>query len=50
MLEREPAKRITAAEALKHPYFQRTLVDEGADGEDDAEAMLQRKVPKIRDE
>ena len=31
IFQNDPAKRITAKEALKHPWFKETLVDDGTE-------------------
>ena len=51
----DPAKRITAKEALKHPWFRETMVDDGSEAlrirrEREQEVEEWRSVKRARQE
>lgn len=50
----DPAKRITAKDALKHPWFRETLVDDGTEAvrirmERERDAEEWRSVKRVRE-
>ena len=54
MLQRDPTKRITASQALKHHYFakfnQQMMMDDGTIDDEDDEGGLGNKINKLREE